>query len=261
MKRVNRPGFVSVLSDLWILIKRSLTHITRNMDQLLGVAFQPIMFMLLFRYVFGGAIQTGTSYVNFLVPGILIQMAAFGATTTSFSVASDLQQGIIDRLKSLPIASYGVVAGHVIADLFRNLLSSIILIGVAFAVGFRPEAGFTDWLAILGLLLVFTFAFSWASAIMGLLAKSVQAVQWMTFIVIHPLTFASAAFVPTATMPKYLRIFAENQPITHVIEAMRALMLGNNPGDHYWIAMIWLGAITVVSIPIAAYLYRYHASK
>ncbi len=261
MKRVNRPGFLWALTDLGILIKRSLTHITRNMDQLLGVAFQPIMFMLLFRYVFGGAIETGTSYVNFLVPGILIQMAAFGATTTSFSVASDIQQGIIDRLKSLPIASYGVVAGHVIADLFRNLLSSVILIAVAFAVGFRPQAGFTDWLAILGLLLVFTFAFSWASAIMGLLAKSVQAVQWMTFIVIFPLTFASAAFVPTSTMPKYLRIFAENQPITHVIEAMRALMLGNNPGNHYWIALIWLGAITAISIPIAAYLFRHHTSK
>jgi ABC-2 type transport system permease protein len=259
--RVNHKSLKWLLSDLWVLIVRSFKHIFRHMDQLLGVAFQPIMFMLLFRYVFGGAIETGTSYVNFLVPGILIQMAAFGATTTSYSVASDLQKGIIDRLKSLPIASYGVVAGHVVADLFRNILSSVILIGVGFIVGFRPEAGFTDWVLILALLLAFTFAFSWASAIMGLLAKSVEAVQWMGFIVIFPLTFASAAFVPTSTMPKYLRIFAENQPITQVIEAMRALMLGKDPGDHYWIALIWMAGITIVSIPIAAYLFRNHTSK
>jgi ABC-2 type transport system permease protein len=148
------------------------------------------------------------------------------------------------------------MTGHVVADLVRNVLSSIILIITAFFVGFRPSASVTDWLTILGIVLLFTFAISWLSAIMGLLAKSVEAVQWMGFLLIFPLTFASAAFVPTDTMPKGLRLFAENQPVTHVIEAIRALMIGTSPGDHIWISAIWLGGITLVCIPIASYLFR-----
>lgn len=223
---------------------------------------QPIMFMLLFRYVFGGAIDTGgVSYVNFLVAGILIQTAAFGASTTSFSVATDLQRGIIDRLKSLPIASSGVLVGHVIADLIRNIISSAVMIIVAFLIGFRPTAGPAEWLTIAGVLLLFTLAFSWMSAILGLLAKSVEAVQWFSFVIIFPLTFASAAFVPTASMPKYLRIFAENQPVTHVIETMRSLMVGTPMGSHGIAAVIWCIALTAVSIPISVYLFRYKASR
>lgn len=250
------------MSDSLILIKRSLKHIVKNIDQLLGVALQPIMFMLLFRYVFGGAIETGTvSYVNFLVAGILVQMAAFGATTTSLSVAADLKRGFIERLKSLPIVSSSVLTGHVVADLVRNIISSLIMIGVALIVGFRPNATFYDWLLILGLLLLFTFAMSWLSAIMGLLAKSVEAVQWISFVFVFPLTFASAAFVPTDTMPKYLRIFAENQPVTHVIEAMRSLMVGTPMGGHGWWAIIWCLAITIVSMPIATILFRRYGGR
>src|SRR5687768_6748814 len=138
-----------LLNDSWVLIQRSLKHIFKNPDQLLGLTIQPIMFMLLFRYVFGGAINTGpVSYVNFLMAGILVQMVAFGSLTTSLSVATDLQRGIIDRLKSLPIASWAVMMGHVIADLVRNILSSTIMIGVGLLVGFRPSASFTDWLLI-----------------------------------------------------------------------------------------------------------------
>lgn len=244
-------------SDTWVLVKRSLSHIFKNMDQLIGLAVQPIMFLLLFRYVFGGAIETdGVGYVNFLVAGILVQMAAFGANTTAISIATDMKRGIVDRFKSLPMVSSAVMTGHVVADLVRNVLSSIILIITAFFVGFRPAASFSDWFIILGIVLLFTFAISWLSAIMGLLAKSVEAVQWMGFLLIFPLTFASAAFVPTNTMPKGLRLFAENQPVTHVIEAIRALMIGTSPGDHIWISAIWLGGITLVCIPIASYLFR-----
>jgi ABC-2 type transport system permease protein len=215
------------------------------------------MFMLLFRYVFGGAINTGgISYVNFLVAGILVQSAAFGATTTSLSVATDLRRGIIDRFKSLPMASSAVMIGHVVADLVRNTVSSAIMIGIAFIVGFRPEASVTDWFAMLGILLLFTFAFSWLSAIMGLLAKSVESTQWFGFILVFPLTFASAAFVPTDTMPAALRAFAENQPVTHVIEAIRALMVGTPVGNHATIAAIWCLSILVISIPVAAHLFR-----
>lgn len=248
--------------DSFVLIYRSLSHIFKNMDQLLGVVFQPIMFMLLFRYVFGGAISTGgTTYVNFLVAGILVQMSAFGSMTTSISVATDLQRGIVDRIKSLPVTSSGLLIGHITADLFRNIISSAIMIGVALLVGFRPVASFTDWLAIAGIVLVFTFALSWMAAIMGLIAKSIEAVQWLGFIIIFPLTFASAAFAPTDSMPKALRLFAENQPITHVIEAIRALMNGYPVGNHAWIAMVWCVAIIIVAIPIAGILFRRYAGK
>jgi ABC-2 type transport system permease protein len=261
-KPLERSAFFWVIRDTSVLIVRSLKHISKNLDQLLSLAIQPIMFMLLFRYVFGGAINTGeTTYVNYLVAGILIQMASFGAMTTSLSVAADLQKGIIDRMKSLPIASSAVMTGHVVADLVRNIVSSIILILVSLLVGFSPTASVEDWLMITGILLLFTLAFSWIAAIMGLLARTVEAVQWISFIFVFPLTFASSAFVPTAGMPEVLRIFAENQPVTHVIEAMRSLMVGTPMGDHALMSVIWCSAITVVCIPIASYMFRKHQAK
>jgi ABC-2 type transport system permease protein len=258
----NNSSFFSAVSDIKVMLGRSLKHIFKNLDQLMSLAIQPIMFMLLFRYVFGGAINTGgVTYVNFLVAGILIQMTAFGATTTSISVATDVKRGIIDRFKSLPIMSSAVMIGHVSADLVRNTISSIVMIGVAFLVGFRPEANFLEWLMIWGIVMLFTFAFSWFSAIMGLLAKSVEAVQWMGFLFVFPLTFASSAFVPTDGMPKYLRIFAENQPVTHVIEAVRALMVGTPVGDHIFWSVIWCVGLTVVCIPLAGYMFRKKVSQ
>jgi ABC-2 type transport system permease protein len=248
--------------DSWILIKRSLMHITRNMDQLLGVAFQPIMFTLLFRYVFGGAINTGgTSYVNFLMAGILVQTAAFGATFTAIGVATDLKRGIIDRFKSLPMRSSAVLVGHTVGDLVRNTISSVIMILVGLAVGFRPTATWSEWLLVFGILLLFTFAFSWLSAMVGLLAKSVEAVQWVSFVFIFPLTFASSAFVPTDSMPTWLRLFAENQPVTHVINAIRALIVGTPIGNHGWWAAAWSVGILAISVPLSARLFRRHASK
>ena len=251
-----------LFSDSWVLIIRSMKHIFKNKDQFLGITIQPIMFMLLFGYVFGGAIETGgISYINFLVAGILVQTAAFGATTTSLSVATDLKRGIIDRFKSLPMASSAVMTGHVTADLVRNIISSIIMIVVALFMGFRPVASVIDWFLILGILLIFTFAFSWISAIMGLIAKSVEAVQWMGFFIVFPLTFASGAFVPTESMPRILKAFAENQPVTHVIEAIRALMVGTPTENHVWLSFIWSLAIIVISIPIAAKIFRSKTSQ
>jgi len=251
-----------IFADSLVLIRRSLRHIFKNKDQILGLTIQPVMFMLLFRYVFGGAIETGgISYVNFLVAGILVQSVAFGSLTTSLSVASDLQRGIIDRIKSLPIFGGAVITGHVVADLVRNIIQSSIMLMVALLVGFRPEASPTDWLMIVGLILLFSFAISWIAAIMGLLARTVEAVQWMGFFVIFPLTFASAAFVPTESMPWGLRLFAENQPVTHVIEALRALMVGTPIGNHGWLAVVWCIGITVIAIPIAAHLFRTHVSR
>ncbi|MFI5263154.1 MAG: ABC transporter permease [Candidatus Kapaibacterium sp.] len=261
-KPMDRPPIYWIFRDTFVLIVRSLKHIFKNLDQLMSLVIQPIMFMLLFRYVFGGAINTGsTTYVNYLVAGILIQMAAFGAMTTSLNVAADLQRGIIDRLKSLPIASSAVMTGHVVADLVRNVLSSIVLIAVSLLVGFSPTASISDWLLLVGILLLFTLAFSWIAAIMGLLARTVEAVQWISFVFVFPLTFASSAFVPTKGMPDVLRVFAENQPVTHVIEAMRSLMVGTPMADHAILAVIWCSGITIVCIPIASRMFRNHQSK
>lgn len=252
-----RSSLYWILSDCYVLIVRSLKHIFKNLDQLMSLALQPIMFLLLFRYVFGGAIDTGgTTYVNYLVAGILIQMAAFGATTTSINVAADFKRGIIDRFKSLPMASSTVLVGHVVADLARNIISSVVMILVGLLVGFRPTATPKEWLMALGMLLLFTLALSWASAILGLIAKSVEAVQWMSFMFIFPLTFASSAFVPTSGMPKLLRIFAENQPVTHIIETMRGYMVGTPIGNHALISIIWFVSIIIISIPLSGYLFR-----
>jgi ABC-2 type transport system permease protein len=231
-------------------------HITRNLDQLLAVAFQPIMFMVLFVYIFGGAINTGeTSYVNYLTAGILVQTAAFGATTTAVSLKVDLQRGMVDRFRSLPMFTPALVIGHVTADLVRNLVSAVIMLVVAFVIGFRPTGGPVEWLLAIALLMTFTFALSWLSAIAGMLASSVEAVQWLSFLFIFPLTFASSAFVPTETMPTLVRIFAENQPVTHVMDAMRGWLVGTPVGDHGWWAFGWCFAILAVSAPVTAWLY------
>lgn len=262
VKPQKRSRLFWAFGDSSILIKRSLTHIVKNFDQLLSAAFMPIMFLLLFRYVFGGAIDTGgTSYVNFLVAGILVQMAAFGSNYTAIEVATDLQRGIIDRFRSMPMMSSAVLFGHTVADLARNSISTVIIVLVGLVVGFRPTANVVEWVLVFGIVLLFTFALSWLSAIIGLLAKSIEAVQWITFVLVFPLTFASSAFVPTESMPSVLRVFAENQPVTQVIEAIRALLVGNPVGNHGWLAVIWSIAILAVSVPVAAYLFRRHSTR
>jgi ABC-2 type transport system permease protein len=249
------------ISDARILIWRSVTHILKNFDQLLSAAFMPIMFLLLFRYVFGGAIETGgTTYVNFLIAGILVQTAAFGSTYTAIEVATDLQRGIVDRFRSMPMLSSAVLVGHTMADLARNTVSAVVIVLIGLAVGFRPTAGVGEWLMVFGILLLFTYALSWLMAILGLLAKSIEAVQWMTFVLIFPLTFASSAFVPTESMPTVLRVFAENQPVTQVIDSIRALLVGTPIGDAGWLAVAWSLLILAVAIPIAGYMFRRHST-
>ena len=256
-----RPEIFWTFDNAWVLTKRSLTHIIRNTDQLLSVFLMPVMFLLLFRYVFGGAINTGeTSYVNFLVAGILVQTAAFGANTTTISVLVDLQRGIVDRFRALPMASSALLAAHVIADLARNTISAVIMLVAGFLVGFRPTADLFEWFLVFGLLLLFTLAISWISAILGMVVKSLEAAQWVGFMVLMPLTFASSAFVPTESMPTVLRVFAENQPITHVIEAMRAWMVGTPIGNSGWLALVWCVAIIVTAMPLATWMFRRRAS-
>lgn len=255
-----RSKLMFMLNDSLLMIKRSSRHIIRNTDQLLGAFFQPIMFLVLFASVFGASIEKalpeGVSYINFLMAGIIVQTVAFGSTTTAIAVTNDLRKGIVDRFRSLPMSNLAVLNGHVVSDIFRNTISTVVMLLAGFAIGFRPEANFAQWLQIAGILLLFTFAFSWLSAIVGVIAKSVEAVQWLTFVIIFPLTFASSAFVPTEGMGKFLRAFAENQPITQVVEAIRALILGTPIGNHGWLAVVWSIAILVVAIPIASRLFR-----
>lgn len=252
-----RSGLAWSISDSLVLIRRSMTHIIRNMDQLLSVAFMPIMFLLLFRYVFGGAIDTGgVSYVNFLFAGILVQTAAFGATYTAIGVTTDMKRGIVDRFKSLPMLSSAVLIGHTVSDLVRNTISAIIMVLVGLLVGFRPEANVLEWLAVFGILMLFTFALSWMSALMGLFAKTIEGVQWMTFVFVFPLTFASSAFVPPESMPGFLRTFVENQPVTHAVDAIRSFLLGQPDSSAAWAAIIWGVAILVVFIPLSALVFR-----
>ncbi|MGH7850545.1 MAG: ABC transporter permease, partial [Thermodesulfobacteriota bacterium] len=232
-------------------------HITRNLDQLLSLILMPVMFLILFRYVFGGAIDTGdTTYPNFLLAGILVETLAFGSSNTTVNIVLDLKRGIVDRFRSLPMNSSALLTGHVIADLFRNTISGLIMLIAGFVVGFRPTAGPIEWLAVFGLLLLFTFAMSWFCAILGLIVKSLEAAQWVSYIFIMPLTFASSAFVPTDGMPAVLRVFAENQPFTIVIQAMRAWLVGTPIGNAGWLSVVWCIAITLVAMPTAAWLFR-----
>lgn len=245
------------ISDAWMMTKRSITHIIRSLDQMMSLVMFPIMFMLLNRYVLGGAINTGeVSYANYLFAGILVQTLAFGANYTTINLAVDLQQGIVDRLRSLPMSSSALLIGHVTADLIRNLISAIVMIIVGFIVGFRPNADLTEWLMVIALSIIFTLAISWLSAILGLLVKTLEAAQWIGFVLIFPLTFISSAFVPTHTMPSVLRAFAENQPLTLVINTIRSLLVGTPMGDSGKMAVIWCLAIIVISMPVSIWLFN-----
>lgn len=251
-----------LVSDSRIMTVRSITHIVRSLDQVMSLIMFPIMFMLLNRYVLGGAIDTGkVDYANYLFAGILVQTLAFGANYTTINLAVDMKEGIVDRFKSLPMASSALLIGHIISDLVRNVISGVIIVLVGFAVGFRPNASATEWLLVVALGLVFSLAISWLSAILGLLVKSLEAAQWIGFVLIFPLTFISSAFVPTNTMPPVLQAFAENQPLTHVINAMRSWLVGTPMGSSGLLAFIWCIAIIVVCMPLAAAMFRRRTSS
>ncbi len=248
---------LAVLDSL-IMIQRSSTHIFRHTDQLMGAFFQPIMFLVLFSAVYSGAIRTGSddTYTNFLMAGLIVQTLAFGSTATALAVASDLKKGIVDRFKSLPMSNIAILNGHVVSDVFRNMISATVLIVAGFAIGFRPNADALDWLILIGLTVLLTLAFSWLAAILGIVAKSVEGVQWMTFVIVFPLTFASSAFVRPETMTSWLRGFAENQPITHIVDTYRALLIGTPLGDSLWISVVSLIGLVLVSMPVAAWLFK-----
>ena len=250
-----RPWPLSALADWLTMAGRCLRLARRNLDTVLTSLALPVMLMLLFVYLFGGAIQTGTRYVTYVVPGVLLLCAGFGASTTAVSVSSDMTGGIIDRFRSMDVAGAAVLAGHVAASLVRNLASTVLVFGVAFLIGFRPSAGPLDWLAAAGVLLLFILAISWLSAAVGLLARSPEAAGGFSFVVMF-LPYPSSAFVPIDTMPTWLHGFANNQPVTPVIETLRGLLLGVPLGSSPWRAVAWCLGILAASVALSGLLFR-----
>ena len=237
---LSRPALYWTIADALVLAKRHLIQIPRIPEELVFSTIQPIMFVLLFRYVFGGAIAvSGTSYVNYLMAGIFAQTVIFGATTTGIGLANDLQRGLVDRFRSLPMAKSAVLTGRTISDLVRNTFVVLVMWIVGLLVGFQPQGGVLSLAAAVGMLLLTSFAFSWISATIGLLVSSVEAAQSAGFIWLFPLTFASSAFVPTSSMPSWLRAFAEHQPVSLIVNAVRGLLLNTPDASTIWQAVAW----------------------
>ncbi|MFD3699072.1 ABC transporter permease [Streptomyces sp. NPDC058646] len=241
------------------LAGRSLRISRRQPDALITALMLPVMLMLIFVYFFGGAIDTGTAYVTYVVPGAMLLCAGFGAASTAVSVADDMRNGVIDRLRSLDVGGVPILAGHVTASVLRNLVSTTLVLAVALAIGFRPQASGAGYLAAAVLLVAYITAISWLAAALGLLAKTPEAAGGFTFLMMF-LPYPSSAFVPIDTMPGWLHGFAEHQPLTPVIESLRALLLAQPAGNAPWVALGWSAAVTVLAVALAGVLFRRRTS-
>jgi ABC transporter DrrB family efflux protein len=249
------------VTDTLIIAERNLVRLPRAPDLLLAVTVQPIMFVLLFRYVFGGAIKTPFgSYVEFLIPGIIVQNIAFGGFVTALGLNEDLHKGLIDRFRSLPMARPAVLAGRTLADVVTNALSMAILLITGVIIGFSFTTDVFQVIAGIGLLLLFGYAFSWVFAFLGLLVSSPEAANSVGFIAVFPLTFISSMFVPVDSMPEPLKAFANVNPFTIVVDAMRSLWIGAPAGNNIWGAVVWSLVILAVFAPLAVARYRRTAS-
>jgi ABC-2 type transport system permease protein len=243
-------------ADTAILTGRSMRHITRSMDTIITTAITPIALMLLFVYVFGGAIKTGTdNYVNYLLPGIMLIAVASGIAYTAYRLFLDLQSGIFERFHSMPIARSSVLWAHVLTSLVANGLTLVIIVGVALLMGFRTSASLWAWLAVAGILVLFTLALTWLAVIAGLTAKSMDGATGFSYVLIL-LPFISSAFVPTDTMPGPVRVFAENQPVTSIVNTIQDLFAGQPVGSDIWIALAWCLGILVLAYIVAMAVYR-----
>jgi ABC transporter DrrB family efflux protein len=246
-----------LVTDTLVIAERNLIRLPRAPDLLVGFTVQPIMFVLLFVYVFGGAISTpGYSYVDFLIPGIIVQNIAFGGFVTALGLNEDLHKGLIDRFRSLPMARPAVLAGRTLADVVTIFLSIIVLLVTGLIIGFSFDASVPEIVAGFALLLLFGYAFSWVFALLGLIVSSPEAANSVGFIAVFPLTFISSAFVPVDSMPPALQWFAEINPFTVMVDAMRALWVGGPAGNYVWGAVVWSLAILAVFAPLAVWKYR-----
>ena len=242
--------------DTAVLLGRSMRHITRSMDTVITTAITPVAMMLLFVYVLGGAIETGTgSYVNYLLPGIMLIAIASGIAYTAVRLFTDLQSGIFERFHSMPIARSSVLWAHVLTSLVSNMISVVVIVLVGLLIGFRSSAGVLAWLAVAGILILFTLTLTWIAVIAGLSAKSADGAGAFSYPIIF-LPFISSAFVPTASMPGPVRAFAENQPVTSIVNTIRALFARQPVGHDIWIALAWCAGILVVAYVFAMMAYR-----
>jgi ABC transporter DrrB family efflux protein len=250
-------ALANAASDTFVLAKRSLKRIPRQPDLLISFTVQPVMFVLLFVYVFGGAISTpGFEYVDFLMPGIIVQSMAFGGFVTALGLAEDVKKGLIDRFRSLPMWAPAVLTGRILADIGTNVIQLVVMLTVGIAVGFRFATGAFDVIAGIALLLLIGYAFSWVFAFIGLLASSPEASNAYGFTIIFPLTFVSSAFVPVQSMPSWLEPIAEHNPFTTMVDAVRALFIDTPAGNDVWGAAVWCLAIIAVFGPLSAWRYR-----
>src|SRR5918997_5711 len=242
--------------DTAVLTGRTMRHVTRSLDTIITTAITPIAIMLLFVYVFDGAIDTGTvSYVNYMLPGILLITIASGISYTAFRLFGDIQGGIFERFQSMPIARSGVLWAHVLTSLVANVISLVVVVGVALLMGFRSGAAVAAWLAVAGILILLTLALTWIAVIPGLTAKSVDGASAFSYPLIF-LPFISSAFVPTDTMPGPVRAFAENQPATSIVNTLRAVFTEQPVGTGIWTALAWCVGLLVVAVAFAGFTYR-----
>jgi len=250
------PRRSHLLSDTSVLTGRSMRHITRSLDTIITVTITPIALMLLFTYVFGGALATGTDiYVTYLLPGILLITIASGIAYTALRLYTDLQSGVFQRFHSMPISRAAILWAHVLTSLVSNGLSLVIVVAVALVMGFRSPAGPLAWLGVVGILALFTLALTWVAVIAGLAAKSPDGAGAFAYPLIF-LPFISSAFVPTDTMPGPVRWFAEHQPVTSIVDTIRRLLAAEAVGDEIWIALAWCVGLLVVAYGFAMLVYR-----
>ena len=252
-----------LVPDQLVMAERNLVRLPRAPDLLLGFTVQPVMFVLLFVYVFGGAIETPgyDDYADFLIPGIIVQNIAFGGFVTALGLAEDMTKGLIDRFRSLPTARASVLAGRTVADVVTNTLSILVLLVTGLIIGFGFDAGLLEILAGVGLLLLFGFAFSWIFALIGLSVSSPEAANGIGFTLIFPITFISSAFVPVESMPAGLQEVAAANPVSTVVDALRSLWLGTPAGDDIWLSVVWCVVLVAVFAPLAVAKYRKTAAR
>ena len=247
-----------MIKDTLIFTNRTLKHITRSMDTIISTALMPICFLLLFVYVFGGAMKESIrvgNYINYLLPGILLMTIASGVSYTGYRLFEDKQKGMFSRVKSMPIHSASFLWSHVITTLIANTVSLVIVLGIAVIMGFRTGASIMEWLIVLGLLTLFNLTFTWLMIVPGLLAKTMTGASVLAYPLMF-LPFLSSAFVPTETMPTGLRWFAQNQPITPITDTLRNAFTNQSLGDGAWSAIIWLVIVLILAFVVSHYLYK-----
>lgn len=264
LEPVARGKLADILIDSLVLAHRSLLRVPRQMDWLVGVTIMPVMFLLMFRYIFGGTVQAtmpaGESAVNYLVVGIVLQGIVFGGLNTALGLATDAKEGLMDRFRSLPMSRVSVLLGRILADMALAVFVTTITLFVGLLVGFRPEGSLIDWLAAIGLMFLLAFTLSWVGAAIGLWLKTIEAVNSIGFTIVMPLTFLSSAFTRPEFMPGWLQGFAKNQPFTLTVDTIRGLLTGYPEiGNKGWIAVSWLVGVLIVMVPLSVWLFERRA--